>query len=47
MTVDLEKYKITYKVNGEDFGVAFEGIQQTSYKIGVYWYGRGKIELIS
>ena len=48
MTVDLENHKIRYKVNEEDYGIAFDDIPQDSYRIALYLSERGsKVQIIT
>ena len=47
MIVDLEQNTISYKINDEDYGVAFDQIEEGEYRVAVYSYTIGsKIELL-
>ena len=35
MILDLDKFQLKYVVNGEDFGVAFDNIEDTGYRVAV------------
>ena len=38
MTLDLNRYELSYKVNDTDYGVAYKDIEQTSYRAGISGY---------
>ena len=41
MIVDLENYKIKYKLNDKDYGIAFSDIPRRTYKIALFLYECG------
>ena len=45
LIVDLNNHAIRYKINQHDLGIAFKNIKQTLYRVGLYLYGRCKIQI--
>ena len=41
MILDLDKRQLRYIVNGNDYGVAYENIEATSYRACISGYCRG------
>ena len=48
MILDLNKYTLSYKCNDKDYGIAFQDIEQTTYRAAVgFYHQQDSIEFIS
>ena len=41
MILNLNQYTLRYKINGKDYGVAFEDIEKTKYRAAIFMYVYG------
>ena len=48
MSLDLENFTLSYKINGNNYGIAFNNIERCKYRLFVsFYHGEGtKLQLI-